>query len=239
MVLALGAAPGLWESEALLVNGAPAPTPTRCEIAYAVLLQGLGSVAAVYFCRSRPALTIVDFEVMPLAPTAFTGVGSRLIDLGKAMRAEHGPFLFTNRALAEELLRLGHRAVVIDALAAEEAAMLATSAAVHVGNGRVKLAAAAVARAAHVPFGILAGTAGDDDDALRLAALIEYRRRARRTSGRRVTIAAGAPLGSIGAEDGGESAWEAGFRQSVGGVCVLACDSDADRRILTGVEAKA
>jgi hypothetical protein len=129
MVLALGAAPGLWASEALLVNGAPAPTPTRCEVAYAVLLQGLGSVATVYFCRSRPVLTIVDFEVMPLAPTAFTSVGSRLIDLGKATRTEHGPFLFTNTALAEELLRLGHRAVVIDALAAEDAAMLATSAA--------------------------------------------------------------------------------------------------------------
>ena len=51
--------------------------------------------------------------------------------------------------------------------------MLALAAAVHIGAGRVKITAEALAKAEHHPLGgILDATAGGEDDPLRAAALI-------------------------------------------------------------------
>jgi hypothetical protein len=170
---AVAASPALWRAEVLLVDGKPSPTPTRCEIVYGVLLAGRrGDAAVAYFCRSWPVLTILDFEVASLAPAVFSGIAARLVDLAKTTRAQHvGPVLFTSTTLEAELLRAGFRATVIDGIVAEEPAMLAVSAAVHVSAGRVKLAAEALARAEHQPLGLLEA-AGEDDDPLQLAALI-------------------------------------------------------------------
>ena len=79
--------------------------------------------------------------------------------------------LFTSGVLAEEVGRLGYHAEVIDGLAAEGAELLTLAAAVHIGAGRVKITAEALAKAEHHPFGgILDATAGDEDDLLRAAA---------------------------------------------------------------------
>jgi hypothetical protein len=69
--------------------------------------------------------------------------------------------------------RLGYHAEVIDRLATEDDGLLALAAAVHIGAGRVKITAAALAKAEYHPLGgILDATASDEDDPLRAAALI-------------------------------------------------------------------
>ena len=177
MVLALGAAPALWASEALLVNGAPAPMPARCGIIFAVLTAGRrGDAAVVYFAKSGigGTLTVLDVEAAPLAPVLFTGIITRLVNLAMVTRAEHGARLFATGVLAAEFARLGQRAHIVDALAAEDPGLLAVAAAAHVGAGRVKLVSEVLKKGERFPLGgILAGTAGeDDDDPLKLAALI-------------------------------------------------------------------
>jgi hypothetical protein len=160
-----------------LTDGAAVQTPPRLEVVFAVLVAGRGGNAAVaYFGRNRvggaPLLLILDCELAPLAPLVFTGTVARLRDVAEATRSLVA-VLFTTRPLAEELQRLGHNAVVIDSLVAEEQAMLAVSAAVHVGAGRVKMTAAALARAEHHPLGgILHAAADEEEDPLRSAALI-------------------------------------------------------------------
>jgi hypothetical protein len=104
--------------------------------------------------------------------TNWPRIAARLTEIATATRAR-GAMLFTSGALAEEAWRLGYHAQVIDRLAAEDDGLLALAAAVHIGAGRVKITAEALAKAEHHPLGgILDATAGDEDDPLRLAALI-------------------------------------------------------------------
>ena len=92
-------------------------------------------------------------------PVLFNGVVARLTDLAKTTRA-WGGIMFTSGVLAEGLRRLGYHAEVIDSLAAEDEALLALAAAVHIGAGRVKITAEALAKAEHHPLGgILDATA--------------------------------------------------------------------------------
>jgi hypothetical protein len=174
---ALAAAPTLWGPEAFLRDGGPVELPARLQVVFAVLIAGRGGDAAVaYFGRNHvggaPLLLVLDCELAPLAPALFTGTVARLRDLAEATRSSIA-VLFTTQPLAEELQRLGYHAVVIDGLAAEDQGMLAVSVAVHVGAGRVKMTAAALARAEHHPLGgILDAAADGEEDPLRSAALI-------------------------------------------------------------------
>jgi hypothetical protein len=72
--------------------------------------------------------------------------------------------------LADQFRRLGHDPAVVDAVAKDP--VLAISAAMHIGAGTVKLSDQARLRAQTLPLGILDGTATDNDDPLRLAALV-------------------------------------------------------------------
>jgi hypothetical protein len=117
------------------------------------------------------SLTMLDWEVAPLAPAMFNGVAKRLVDLADAMKAP--AMLFTSGVLAAEARRLGYLAQVIDHIADEDDALLALAAAVHIGAGRVKVTADVLSKAERHPLGgILDGTAGDGEDPLRTAALI-------------------------------------------------------------------
>jgi hypothetical protein len=175
LLLAIAAAPALWRQEALMIEGAPARMPAQCDAVFAVLMAGKhGDAAAVYFASSRigPLLTLLDWEAASLTPVLFNGVVARLTDLAGAAGALIG-ILFTSRVLAEELWRLGYPAEVIDSLAAEDGGLLAVAAAVHIGAGRVKITAEALAKAENHPLGgILDATASDEEDPLRAAALI-------------------------------------------------------------------
>jgi hypothetical protein len=176
LLAANAAPPALWAHEAFLINGAPAPMPTRAHMTFAVLMAGRqGDAAAVYFAWSKvgggeTSLTMVDWEAAPLAPAMFKGVANRLIDLGRAMKAP--AMLFTSGVLAAEARRLGYRAQLIDHIADEDDALLALAAAVHISAGRVKVTADVLSKAERHPLGgILDGTAGDGEDPLRTAAL--------------------------------------------------------------------
>jgi hypothetical protein len=176
LLQAIAAAPALWAEEALLTNGAPAPMPTRADITFAILMAGRrGDAAVVYFAWSKvagEALTMVDWEASPLAPAMFHGVAARLLELAQATSAK-AAMLFTSGMLAAEAGRLGYPAAVIDSIAAEDDALLALAAAVHIGAGRVKITADALSKAKRHPLGgILDAAAGDEDDPLRTAALI-------------------------------------------------------------------
>ena len=151
--------------------------PVRAHVAFAVLIAGRhGDAAAVYFARtamgSEASLIMVDWQAAPLAPAMFKGVATRLLELMGTMRARTA-MLFTSGVLAGEVRRLGYHAEVIDSIAAEDDALLALAAAVHIGAGRVKITAEALSKAERHPLGgVLDGVAGSEDDPLRTAALI-------------------------------------------------------------------
>jgi hypothetical protein len=174
---AIDAGPALWGSEGFLVEGAPVPMPGRCDCVFAVLTASRrGHAAVIYFGKGRmgdgPLLFIFDCEAGPLAPALFRRIPARLTELAAATRARSA-LLFTSGAPAGEAQRLGYHAQVIDRLAAEDDGLLALAAAVHIGAGRVKITAEALAKAEHHPLGgILDAAAGDADDPLRAAALI-------------------------------------------------------------------
>jgi hypothetical protein len=177
LLLANAAPPALWRQEAFFINGAPAPMPARADMTFAVLMAGRhGDAAAVYFAWTavggEASLIVVDWQAAPLAPPMFKGVATRLLELSGAMSTRTA-MLFTSGVLAEEVGRLGYHAEVIDRVAAEDDALLALAAAVHIGAGRVKITAEALSKAERHPLGgILDATTGDDDDPLRTAALI-------------------------------------------------------------------
>jgi hypothetical protein len=176
LLLAIAAPPALWRQEALLIDGAPSPMPARCSVVFAVLMAGQGCDAAVvYFAwtvtGAGPLLTLIDWEAAPLTPVLFNGVATRLLDLAQGMKAQSA-MLFTSGVLAAEAGRLGYHAEVIDRIAADDDALLALAAAVHIGAGRVKITAEALSKAEHHPLSFLDATAGDGDDPLRAAALI-------------------------------------------------------------------
>jgi hypothetical protein len=151
--------------------------PARCDTNFAVLMASpYADAAAVHFAWSiiggGRLLTIIDWEAAPLTPILFKGVAARIRDFAQAMKARNA-MLFTSGVLAEEARRLGYRAEVIDHIAAEDDALLAVAAAVHIGAGRVKITAEALSKAERHPLGgVLDATAGDGDDPLRTAALI-------------------------------------------------------------------
>jgi hypothetical protein len=174
LLLAIAVPPALWRHEALLINGAPAPTPARADLTFAVLMAGRqGDAAAIYFAWSKMGvLTMVDWETSPLAPAVFHSVATRLLELARTTGAKTAA-LFTSDVLAEEATRLGYHAEIIDRIAAEDDALLALAAAVHISAGRVKITADALSKAERHPLGgILDGTAGEGEDLLRTAALV-------------------------------------------------------------------
>jgi hypothetical protein len=176
LLLAIAAPPALWRQEALLIDGAPSPMPAWCSVVFAVLVVDRGCDAAVvYFAwtvtGAGPLLTMIDWEAAPLTPVLFNGLATRLLDFAQAMKAQSA-MLFTSGVLAAEAERLGYHAEVIDRIAAEDDALLALAAAVHIGAGRVKITAEALSKAEHHPLSFLDATAGDGDDPLRAAALI-------------------------------------------------------------------
>jgi hypothetical protein len=176
LILAIAAPPALWGEEAFLIDGAPAPMPTRADATFAVLMAGQrGEAAVVYFAwigMDGTSLTVVDWAAAPLAPAMFHTVATRLLELAQAMGAKVA-MLFTSGVLAAEAGRLGYPAEVVDGIAAEDDALLALAAAVHIGAGRVKITAEALSKAERHPLGgILDAAAGEEEDPLRTAALI-------------------------------------------------------------------
>jgi hypothetical protein len=174
----MAAAPTLWKQHALLVDGKPVGVPRWCDTVFAVLMANHRGQAGVVFLAltrigERASLTMLDWDGAQLTPAIFTEVIARLAALSRTVPPRLGIGLFAPRPLAEEVWRLGYPATAIDAAAVKNEGMLALSAAVHIGAGRVKITAEALAKAEHHPFGdILDATAGDEDDPLRAAVLI-------------------------------------------------------------------
>jgi hypothetical protein len=172
------AAPALWARSSLLVDEAGVAMPSHCDLVFAVLIASpRGDTAVTYWAYNQVVghrLILLDVDVAHLNPAIFHGVASRLVDLATTCRARYGSgFLYTTSVLASELRRLGyHIADEIDALAAEDDEVLALSAATHIGSGRVKITAQALASAEHHPLGGILDATTHDDDPLRTAALI-------------------------------------------------------------------
>jgi hypothetical protein len=177
LLLSHVAVPSLWRQDALLIDGAPAPMPTRADAVFAVILADQrGDAAAVVYLSSvrwappgHARLVLLDFEVAPLSPQLLSSAVSMLTALAVTVCAGR-TMLFSTSPLVAELARIGARAEAIDNLEVDQ--LLAVAAALHISSGRVKITAEALAKAEHHPLGILDATAGDEDDPLRAAALI-------------------------------------------------------------------
>jgi hypothetical protein len=170
----------LWTFSAFLIGDAPAPWPKRVGLVYAVLMTGVGvgvvrrPAAVAYFAKADIGpLLIVDWFVGPLSPSLFEQIVTRLRELANAMNSKFGAIVFTTATLAAEFPRLGYDRGVedIDELVAGlDDGMLELRAAVHIGAGRVKIAGEAFEK--YHPARFLDPTARDDDDPLKVAALL-------------------------------------------------------------------
>jgi hypothetical protein len=176
LLLANSTAASLWRHEALLVDGAGAPDPSRCDVVFAVLTSTpTGDAACAYFSMTRFAkspLILIDFICEQLSPAFFSGVIAKLGTLSKSLNASRN-MIYTSAPLAAELER-SHclRAEVADGII-DEGEALALAAAVHISAGRVKLSSTALASSEKTPLSLLAGAADDDeDDPVRRAALV-------------------------------------------------------------------
>jgi len=160
------APPALWDQGDLLGDRV---TVTRADAVYGVVMPSERGVGAVFFAYRQiiaPKLIVLDYELV--SPARFDDVVARLLEWGRELGAL--PALLTSSLLADQFRRLGHDPAVVDAVAKDP--MLAISAAMHISTGTVKLSDQARLRAQTLPLGILDGTATDDDDPLRLAALV-------------------------------------------------------------------
>jgi hypothetical protein len=160
------APPALWDQCDLLGDRV---TVTRADAVYGVVVPSEWGVGAVFFAYRQiiaPKLIVLDYELV--SPARFGDVVARLLEWGRELGAL--PVLFSSSLLGDQFRRLGHEPAVVDAVAQDP--MLAVSAAIHIGTGIVKLSDQARLRAQTLPLGILDGTATDDDDPIRLAALI-------------------------------------------------------------------
>ena len=173
--LACASAPALWKPELFLIEGAPVPIPAHAAVVFAVLVAGeRGSVAVCFFARSRigsGGLIVLDVDLMPLTLAVFSGTVDRLTDFARRLGAL-AAFIFTTGPLAQEMNRIGVQAVIIDPLIAEDHALLALAASVHITSNRVTITSEVLAKSERLP-GILSPTAPlDEDNPSRVAALI-------------------------------------------------------------------
>ncbi len=160
------APPALWDQGDLLGERI---TVTRADAVYGVVIPSEGGVGAVFFAYRQnidPKLIVLDYELV--SPARFGDVVARLLEWGRELEAL--PALLTSSLLADQFRRLGRDPAVIDEVAKDP--MLAIAAAMHIGSGTVKLSDQGRVRAQTLPLGMLDGTSTDDDDPLRLAALV-------------------------------------------------------------------
>jgi hypothetical protein len=179
LLLAMAKSPGLWEQQALLVDGGPVRKPRCCDVVFAVLMAGhQGEAAVVYFALTvtgqAPLAIILDWGIAQLAPVLFKDVFATLAAFGKAVPPRFGERLFASRLLAEEMSRLGYPAFEVDDMATKDDELLSLAAATHIGLGRVKITADALASAEHNPLGGIldAAASNKEGDPLRTAVLV-------------------------------------------------------------------
>ena len=164
LMLAETAPRALWSRESY---AGPAEIPRRAAIVFAVVAAGEREIGGCFFARSRDGnLFVIDVLAAAPAPQLFDSVIMRLVEFARATRASRGAYIFTSVALAAEFARRGQPVHAVDAIFAEGADALALGAAMHIANGRVRVAGDLLQKrdplVAH----------GGVDDPLRLAALV-------------------------------------------------------------------
>jgi hypothetical protein len=109
-----------------------------------------------------------------LAPALFEEVFATLASFGKAVPPRFGVRLFASRLLAEEMSRLGYPAFEVEDMATKDDELLSLAAATHIGLGRVKITADALASAERHPLGAIldAATSNKESDPLRTAVMV-------------------------------------------------------------------
>jgi len=161
LVLASTARPSLWSRQSF---GAPATIPHLAQIVFAVLVANSREIAACLFALTRDrTLYVVDTCIDPPSPQLFDNVLARLIDLKRTTCAECA-VIFASSPMVAEFAKRAQPAHVIDDLFREGSDALALGAALHISQGRVRIADEA--RSRRDPL----ATYGSED-ALRLAAL--------------------------------------------------------------------
>jgi hypothetical protein len=104
-------APRLIRAADFLVDGAPVPTPQKCDAVFATLaVAESGEGATVYWSLTklaRPALVVLEFDVAAFDATLFPRVISRLIEYAKTAGARRGALGFF---AADDLAGAGSRA---------------------------------------------------------------------------------------------------------------------------------
>ncbi|MFY9771954.1 MAG: hypothetical protein WAK04_17205 [Xanthobacteraceae bacterium] len=149
--------------------------PSRAIAVYAVAMVGERErdVAACYFARGRVGgteLIVLDADLLPLAPAAFSTIVARLRDLGGRVSAL-AAFVYCTEPVAREFARVGVRAELIDmAIIKDELPVLTVAMAGFVWAEQVKLTSEALAKSERLPGGIFSPAASLDEN-LRVASM--------------------------------------------------------------------
>jgi hypothetical protein len=170
--------PALVKQNQLLVDDAPAPLPSKCDLVIGVMAADDSGMCAVIYCVVNQLfgipLILWDFEVEPVSADFFMAAVQRVHGLEEASGARNRlGLLFAPEGLALLATTIGLRVNVIPAPMCDLPS-LTTASAMHISAHRVKIGAAAAERAQSHPFGgALDFKPGTDlgDDPLRAAAL--------------------------------------------------------------------
>ena len=169
--------PPLVDKSALLVNNEAVKMPAYCGSLFCVLWFDVktGGVAVVYAATTyaQPiGVLILDFDAGPVRADFFASIDAKIRELRKSCGALRGAYAYTPEALVRQANAAGLFAEMIPPQVLYPEALL--GAAAHVGNGLVKICAAAQARAAHTPFAASLDfrAAEGDGDVLRQALIL-------------------------------------------------------------------
>ena len=149
--------PAMARAGDLLVDGAPAVAPTKCDYVSAVMAtDDMGLTAIIYFARNAVygvPLTLVDFDVGALSPPTIRAAVQRLVELYQshgARREELNIWAPDSLARMAESVGFSFQTIPSEMLEPAELAMVA---AWHIGAGSVKISEKVAEKAKTSPFG--------------------------------------------------------------------------------------
>ncbi len=168
--------PALVRAASLTVAGEPVPLPASCDYVFAGLVVSLDGMAAVIYAArhmyEERGLTLVDFEVAPLARETLPNIAMRLGELALSCKARGGTLAMVPTVLLRQAEgTFPHGQPWPDE--EQDPAELALEVAAHIAAGRVKITAMIEEKARTSPWGgALDFRAGDRADTpLRTVAL--------------------------------------------------------------------
>ena len=147
--------PALMRPANLLERDEPLPLPAVTDLVFSACAIGDDGTVATVFCaytpHTLPNLLVLDFDIRPLAPSIYQDTARRIDELMSGVKVNGHPFIMAPAFLLDYGQPVGNICATPEDYL-EDPQRLALSAAMHVSEGRVKLAKPAADRAITYPL---------------------------------------------------------------------------------------